>query len=308
MTTLRSRILARTTTASYEESDRRLAWLLVAPGLGLMGLLLLAPLALAVVDSVHATSMATGSGPFVGLANYAELLLSEEFYRALIRTVLWVITNVVGQTLVGLAVALVLHESFRGRGVVRAIVLIPYVAPIIVVALVWRFILNETFGLVSYPQAYGWTDTTPTLLSRPDTALPTVLLVNIWRYVPFMVILFLARMQTVPPELYDAAAVDGAGYWRSTWSITIAWLRPVIVIAMLLRTIWAFADFDLLFLLAHGGPLSATTTLPLLLRTIAFDRLDGGMASALGVTMAAVLFGAYLVYQRAYRKSEAELD
>jgi multiple sugar transport system permease protein len=253
--------------------------------------------------------LTTRSGPFVGLENYVTLIQAPEVREAAGRTLVWTVANVAIQTVLGMMIALLVHAGLRGQTLARGLVLFPYMVPAIVVALVFRFLFNDVTGVVNYLLISAHLVTRPVAwLSSPDSALWAAIAVNCWKYTPFMVIVFLARLQTVPLELYDAARIDGATAWDEFRYVTFPWIRPVLLIAMLLRTIWTVNDFDLIYLLAFGGPLSATTTVPILIRGIAFSKQDIGMASALALCAALLLCVAAWIYLREYRRSEAQLQ
>jgi multiple sugar transport system permease protein len=290
-------------------SDRRLAYAFVLPSAVLLLSLSVYPFVQAAYDSLFHLDLVTRSGPFVGLRNYLQLVQSAEVRAAVGRTIVWTLANVAVQTVLGMAIALLLNARLRGQTVARGLVLFPYMVPAIVAALIFRFMFNDTVGVVNYvllsthivSQPVSW-------LSSLDTALPAAIAVNCWKYTPFMVIVFLARLQTVPRELYDAARIDGASALGVFRYITLPWTTPVILIAMLLRTIWTVNDFDLIYLLAFGGPLGATTTVPIEIRALAFDNQDIGLASSLAICGAIVLCIAAWGYLRAYRRSETQLN
>jgi multiple sugar transport system permease protein len=304
-----SAIVQRLVWTRTRDADRRLAYTFVLPSAVLLLGLAVYPFFQAAFDSLFHVDLVSRSGPFVGLQNYLLLFQSPEVRAAVLRTVAWTVANVLVQTLLGLAIALLLNAHLRGQTVARGLVLFPYMVPAIVAALIFRFMFNDTVGVVNYilvsshlvTESVSW-------LSGIDTALPAAIAVNCWKYTPFMVIVFLARLQTVPRELYDAARIDGAGALGTFRYITLPWTMPVILIAMLLRTIWTVNDFDLLYLLAFGGPLGATTTVPIEIRALAFDKQDVGLASALAICGAIVLCVAAWVYLRAYRRSETRLN
>jgi ABC-type sugar transport system permease subunit len=156
-------------------------------------------------------------------------------------------------------------------------------------------------------QKLPWLGQPPLFLADPDIAMWTVIAVNCWKYTPFITIVLLARLQTVPRELYEAAHIDGASSWQMFRDITFPWLRPVFLIALLLRTIWTVNDFDVIYLLAFGGPLNATTTLPVKIRELAFGQQDLGLASALAIVMAIAIAIIAFVYLRLYQRSEERL-
>jgi ABC-type sugar transport system permease subunit len=144
-------------------------------------------------------------------------------------------------------------------------------------------------------------------LMRPETALWAVILVGVWKFTPFMVILFLARLQTIPLELYDSAKIDGANIYQLFLHITLPWLMPIILVAMMLRTIWMFNHFDMVYLMAFGGPVESTTTIPILIRDIAFTQLRMGRAAAVSMYMVIILIIGALGYTWAYMKREEQL-
>jgi multiple sugar transport system permease protein len=188
-------------------------------------------------------------------------------------------------------------------------VLFPYLVPAVVASLVWRFMFNPLTGVVNYllidvlhilKVPIAW-------LADPKTALIAVIIVGIWKFVPFMIILFLARLQTTPLDLYDAAKVDGATAWQEFRYITLPWLRPTIIVALLLRTLWLFNNFDLVYLMAYGGPLRSATTVPVLIRTTAFDFMEMGKAASISMCMVIILFFMSGFYSRFYGRAEEEL-
>jgi multiple sugar transport system permease protein len=289
--------------------DRTVAFVFALPTALLLLLLAVYPFLQAAFDSLSRLSLVTRTGPFVGVQNYVALIQSPEVHDAFGRTLIRTVTNVTVQTVLGMAIALLVNAGLKGQTVARGLVLFPYMVPAIVVALVFRFVFNDITGVVNYLLLSAHLVSKPVAwLSSTDSALWATIAVNCWKYTPFMVIVFLARLQTVPLELYDAARIDGATILDEFRYVTFPWLRPVLLIAMLLRTIWTVNDFDLIFLLAFGGPLSATTTVPVLIRGITFSQQDIGMASALALCLAALLCVAAWAYLHSYRRSEAQLQ
>jgi len=295
--------------SSGPAGDRNLAYLLALPAAVLLLSLAVYPFLRAAFDSLFHVELFTRARTFAGLDNYTSLVQDGPVHDALGRTLVWTVTNVGVQTLLGVAIALLLNARLRGQTLARGLLLFPYMVPSIVVALVFRFMFNDVTGVVNYVLLATHLTSGPLdWLSSPDSALWTAIAVNCWKYTPFMIIVVLGRLQTVPPELYDAGRIDGATRGALFRYVTLPWLLPVLLIAMLLRTIWTATDFDLLFLLAFGGPVSSTTTVPLLIRSLAFNQQDVGLASALAIFGAAVLSVAAWLYLRAYRRSEAQLQ
>jgi len=286
-------------------SDRQLAFLLVLPAAILLLVFAVYPFGVAAFDSLFKIDLLTRARTFQGIDNYVRVLTNPQVQGAFLRSVIWTVANVSIQLVVGILIALLLNARLRGQVLIRGLVLFPYMVPAIVVALAFRFLFNDVTGLVNYVlHATNITSKPVSFLSSPATVLWTLIIVNCWKYIPFMVIVILARLQTVPGELYDAASIDGAGRFAMFRHVTLPWIMPVLIVAALLRTIWAAYDFDVPYLLAFGGPLSASTTLPIEIRTLAFGQQQIGMASALAVCVAVLLVGAAYFYLRAYRRSE----
>jgi len=289
-------------------SDRSLALLLVVPTAILLILFSVYPFLQAAIDSFYRIPFGGGRGEFVGWDNYAYVFQDERVRDAFFRSIWWTVANVAIQAGLGLLIALVLNQKLRGQGLSRGLVLFPYMVPAVSVALVFRYTANDITGIATYlMQKLPWIERPPLFLADPDIAMWTVIGVNCWKYTPFITIVLLGRLQTVPRELYEAARIDGASAWQMFRDITFPWLRPVFLVALLLRTIWTINDFDVIYLLAFGGPLNATTTLPLEIRRLAFGQQDLGLASALAVLVAIVIALISFVYLRLYHRSEERL-
>ena len=286
-------------------SDRQLAFLLVLPAAVLLLAFAGYPFLVAALDSLFKINLLTRDRTFMGVDNYIQIVTTPAIQAAFLRTVIWTVANVTIQVGIGVMIALLLNARLRGQTLIRGLVLFPYMVPAVVVALVFRFLFNDLTGLVNVLlQEFGVITKPISFLSSPATVLWTLIVVNSWKYIPFMVIVVLARLQTVPGELYDAAAMDGAGRFAAFRHVTLPWILPVLIVATLLRTIWTAYDFDIPYLLAFGGPLSASTTLPIQIRTLAFGQQQIGLASALAVCVAILLVVAAALYLRAYRRSE----
>jgi len=286
-------------------SDRILAYLFILPTAILLAALAVYPFIQATIDSFYRINMMTRDTVFVGFANYARLLTEPDIVQSFIRTLIWIVANLAVQVVFGVAIALLLDAPLKGRTLARGLVLFPYMVPAVVAAMTFRALFNEVTGAANYAiQAIGISQQPIGWLSSPDLALWTVILVNCWKYTPFMVIVILARLQGVPPSQREAARVDGANSWDVFANVTIPWIMPVLIAAMLLRTIWVANDFDLIYLLAFGGPLSATTTIPIAIRSLAFGDQNVGLASALAIAAAIFLILGAGIYSLLYRRSE----
>lgn len=293
----------------FDLSDRNLALLLIAPA----GVLVLAftiyPVIQGIWSSFHQIDAATLEMDFTGWQNYQSVLGNDLFWESLGRNLLWVFIGMVAQLVLGLGTALLLHQSLVGRTLARGLVLFPYLIPAIVVALTWRFVLDPTLGIFNRMLLdFGLIDRPMAILSNPKTALIFVIIAGIWKYTPFMTIMLLARLQIIPVEQEEAARLDGANNWQIFQHITLPWLMPVILIAMLLRTIWSFNEFEMVYLFASGGPLFGTTTLPILVRYFTVVTRQLGQAATTATLMVLILLAMSLVYFRLYARAEQELS
>ncbi len=228
--------------------------------------------------------------PFVGLANYAQLLSLSSFWATVTNTMTLSIASAVAQILLGFGVALLLNEAFRLRWLLRAAVILPWAMPTVVAAFVFRWLFDASFGPVNaILEAVGIVSQPIAWLGSPSTALLTVIVAHVWKGLPFVILVFLAALQTLPREVHDAAQVDGAGYWRELRHITLPQLRYIIAITLILRFIWTFNWFDLTYLLTGGGPGGATMTLPVQVYITAFRTFQLGLSSAYATMIAVVL-------------------
>jgi multiple sugar transport system permease protein len=291
--------------------DRWLGIVLLAPSAVVFLALLVYPLLYGIWTSFHRVDildLASGGGTFIGFDNYLWLLQNPQFWHALKTSTIFAGCVVSLQIVLGTAVALLLHQSFKGRAVVRGLVLFPYMMPVVAVILVWLLLYNALFGAINYilfsigliPRidAIAW-------LSHPDSAFAGVVLVALWKYFPFVVVIVLARLQVIPQDLYEAARIDGAGAWSRFVDITLREIKDVLLVVALLRTIFIFNNFEVVFLLTHGGPMQATLTLPILVYETA---LEGDRSFGRGSAIAVVVFGILMlvmaVYFRFLRKDD----
>jgi multiple sugar transport system permease protein len=289
--------------------DKIFAWGLALPSIIALTALSIYPFLTAVQSSFYKISTITRESTFVGLENFIWVFKSQLFWDSLKRSFTWTFFGVILQLVFGIIFSLVLHQELKGRNLARGLILFPYLIPAIVAAIVWRFMLNPTVGVVNYllMDVFNLINKPMMWLMRPETALWAVILVGAWKYIPFMVILFLARLQTTPLELYDAAKIDGANPWQLFWNITLPWLKPTILVALMLRTIWLFNHFDMVYLMAFGGPMQSTTTIPVLIRQVAFNELRMGRAAAISMYMVTILFVGAIGYTWVYTQAEEQL-
>jgi len=245
---------------------------------------------------------------FVGLANYQQILASDEFWSALWITLAFTALAVTIVVILGLAVALLLNQDFPGRDIVRTLVLLPWAIPPVVNGLMWQWIYDAkvgslngllfSLGLIS--EYRGW-------LSDPTSALLALVAADVWNAMPLAVVLLLAALQRIPVELYDAARVDGGGALQLFRFVTFPWLAQPLLIVLILQTLAAIRAFDVIYVLTAGGPGTSTTTLTWKTYLVTFDSLDFGMGNAYAYTISLITLALALVYFRLlYRRGDFE--
>lgn len=280
-------------------SDTFLGILLVAPLMLWLAGTILYPLLSAIRISFLDIGIIGTGGKFVGLDNYVTMLSSERFWAALGRSLVWVVVNAVLQTLAAFITALILKQRFVGRGFARVWVILSWIVPTVVVVIIWRWLLGTSGGIVNYllvslgviPQPVGF-------FSSGSSAYMTISLINSWRFFPLLAVILLAGMQGIAEDLYEAASVDGASAWQKFRHITLPGLQPVLFVLGLVGTLWSINVFDVIWLLTKGGPSSATTTLPVFIYDMAFNRYRLSRSAAASVLVGLLLLGFALVFIR----------
>ncbi|NOZ67825.1 MAG: sugar ABC transporter permease [Deferribacteres bacterium] len=199
--------------------------------------------------------------PFTGLENYRALLHDRIALHSLINTLMFVFISTFLEILFGLVIALVINRHFRGRGMVRAAILVPWAIPTVVSSQMWRFIFNDQYGLLNYILYGSDTSSYNAWLADPVYAFSAIVAADVWKTSSFAALLILAGLQVIPDELYEAAEIDGAGAWQRFRRITLPLVKPAILIALLFRTMDAFRVFDLVFVMTQGGPADSTNVL-----------------------------------------------
>ena len=222
---------------------------------------------------------------FVGWENYTDLLTDPVALNSLNTTLMFVGVTASAEVILGLGMALVLHASFRGRGLLRAIVLIPWAIPTAVSSQMWRFIFNDRYGLFNYFLFGEKTHLYLAPLADPGPALIAIMVADIWKTSSFAALIILAGLQTIPEELYEAASIDGATAWQKFWHITFPLLKPALLLALLFRTIDGLKVFDLVFVMTQGGPADATNVLQFYGYKKSFAEGMIGYGSALAVAV-----------------------
>lgn len=246
-----------------------------------------------------------GDAEFLGLANYADVLSSRTFGIALRNTVVFTLVSIAAQYAIGLALAVFFYRHFRLSRVLRAMFLVPWLLPLIVSGSTWAWMFNSENGIVNAVlgglgiEQIGW-------LTSPDWALTSVTLTNIWLGIPFNLVILYAGLQHIPGELYEAAALDGAGGWQRFWRVTFPLLRPVTTITLLLGLIYTLKVVDIIWIMTTGGPANASTTLAIWSYREAFGtgQPDFSPAATVGNLLILIALAAGLIYLRLQRRQE----
>ncbi len=286
-------------TGGARAAEVRLAYLLVAPAVACIALVAFYPLLSDLWLSLHSKNLrfpARGE-PFVGMQNYLTLTQDGRFWNALRNTSVIAAASVGAELVLGMLAALAIHRSFRGRGMVRAALLVPWAMTTVVTARMWDWIFNANYGIFNALLLnLGVIDAYRAWTANADSAIWAVIGADVWKTMPFMALLLLAGLQMIPLELYEGARIDGAGPWLLFWRITLPLLRPSILVALLFRTLDAVRIFDLPFVLTGGGPGYATETLSIYAYRTLFTNLDFGYGATLSFGMFLVVMILALFY------------
>jgi ABC-type sugar transport system permease subunit len=284
-----------------ERQEARIAWWLVLPAVLIIILVALFPLVWTVWESVHLHDLRMPwlGQPFIGLDNYLEAFREPRFWGSLAHTAFFAVTSVALELLIGLWFALALNRTFRGRGLVRAAVLVPWAIPTVVSALLWRFMFEGQSGIANAALVSLGLIREPVLwLLDPKLAWVPVILADVWKTTPFVALLLLAGLQNIDSSLYEAARIDGASGWRQFRYVTLPLLKPAILVALIFRTLDAFRVFDLIYALTGGGPGTSTEPIALYTFNSLLQNLQFGYGSALSVIVFLITFSLALLYIR----------
>lgn len=307
--------------ASWTKARERLAWLLVFPSLLVVFVVALFPLLQSFWFSFTTARLAsTAEAEFVGLAQYEYLLTNSDFIRSFWNTLVFTISSVTIETVLGVVVALIINSQFRARGLMRAAILIPWAIPTVVSSQLWRYMLNGQYGVINDllvnkipgffnaipgigpPIASLFPESPVAFLAIPALQMPSAIAVDVWKTTPFMALLILAGLQVIPGDVYEASYVDGATKWQQFWQHTLPLLRPALLVALIFRTLDAFRVFDVIYVMF--GPVPQTSTLAIAAQQalVNGDRL--GRASAASVIIFLCIGVLVFIYTRLVRVEE----
>jgi multiple sugar transport system permease protein len=286
--------------------NRRLGALMFLPAVAYIVLLIGVPFVLAVMYAFSDARIGSGASlHFVGLDNFRSILQSPSFRAALRNSIVFTVVAQIIVILCSTILSIALEKPFRGRKFLRFLILLPWVAPISLGAIGWKWILDSIYSVVTWVliwlhfyKPYG----APMWLGEPHLAMASVILVHCWRLIPFSTVIMLAGLTAIPKEIPEAAAIDGAGFWRTLFQINIPMMAPIISVAVLFGTIFTFTDMTVVYILTAGGPFDSTQTLPSLAFAVGIQGSDlaAGAATSLFLVPALVLI-AYFMLRAAHR-------
>ncbi len=292
---------------SIFDNQKTLGWILSLPALIAILAIVLIPMIQSLGQSFLEKDLARPqNNGFIALLNYINLLKDARYLHSIWATFRFSFVSVIFELILGVFIAVVLNEKFVGRGFVRGIMILPWAMPSIVNAAMWKWIYNADYGALNalltqteiIHQYQIW-------LADPTWATILVILANVWKEAPFVVLMVLAGLQTIPDDLYEAANVDGSSFWQSFWNITLPLVLPVIMIVSMLEFIWGFQTFELITIVTGGGPFSVTEMVTLRVYAMTFRSLRFGYGSAMAYLTSLVIMIPVIFYIRsAYKKIE----
>lgn len=287
--------------------DKTTGFLFLLPTLLVLSGLLLYPVFSSIYFSFTSKHLIRLKYDFVGFGNFIKILTDIEFYRAFLTSLAWTVSSLVGQVVVGFTAALALHRVKRWKTFFRTMLIIPWAFPSIVIASVWKWILNGVYGFIpNMLVKLGLCSQTPQFFSDANLVFGTLLFINIWFGAPLIMVNVLSALQTVPAEQYEAAKIDGASSFQSFLYITLSHIKVVVGLLVVLRTIWIFNNFDLIYLLTGGGPADLTRTLPIYAYSMGWGLKQLGRSSAVTVLLLLFLIVVCLLYFKLLNTWEKE--
>lgn len=295
-----------TPVSGWAKARERLAWLLVAPSVLVVLVVAIYPLFQSFrLSFTNARFGSTRPERYVGFENYQRLWNDQDFRDALVHTIQFTVASVALETVFGIGVALIINSQFKGRGLVRTSMLIPWAIPTVVSSQLWKFMLNQNNGVINdlFYTRLGILDHKVAWLANTSTSLGAIIAVDVWKTTPFMALLILAGLQIIPGDVYEAATVDGASKWQQFWQITLPLLRPALVVALIFRTLDAFKVFDIVYVMK--GTSLETLTVAIYARQTMIDEQWLGRGAAASVVIFLCIGLLVLIYTRLVKVEEA---
>ncbi len=294
--------------SGYSAAGRRhiYAYLSILPALLIIVLFTVYPVVYNLDLALHKNVLtAPGKHPFTGLKNFADVLKNPGLRRSFNTTAQFTFVIVVGDVVLGILIALLLNEKFFGAKVLQVLILIPWAIPVVMAGIIWRWMFAGNVGVLNgLLYSLGIINKYYSFLGNPDTAKLALIVARLWKDVPLATILLLATLQVIPPELYDAAKIDGGGAWATFRNVTFPFLRPTLTVLLILETLIGFITFDLVFVMTGGGPADATMLLAWYTYTEIFTHLNLGRGAALAFIIALLTLVMAIFYFWALRSEE----
>jgi multiple sugar transport system permease protein len=285
--------------------ENQTAYLLLLPSVLVFALLVVFPLISTIWGAFNSTDAVGRFTGFAGLANFRDLI-DDQYMPGIVRqTLVFVFGTVVLTILLSFPLALILNQKFPGVVLAKALILLPWAAPLAIMSMTWRWIFNDQLGALNYLlHLFNITDVNILWLNNPTLAFGAVMFVEVWSSIPFMTITFLAGLQSIPPHIYDAAKMDGANAWFELWDMTIPQMKRVFTIVGLLSVIWAFRSFTVIWAITQGNPFNRTDISVTYLYKLAFKNLTFGQGFALAFATFLLLTIFSVIYTRVLRSEE----
>lgn len=287
-------------------SERKMAFFLILPAVIIIFVIVIYPLINTFIQSFYDFNLAFPNlKKFIALGNYVNILKQSLFWRSLLYTIYFSVISIVLEVIIGFIVALILNENFRGKWVVRTLIIVPWAIPPVVNATIWKWIANPEYGsLNSILMSLGIIDKYRIWLSDPFWSIILVAVADVWKYIPLVAILLLAALQTIPETLYEAAKIDGASPIKRVFNITIPLIKPALIVVLILRTLEAFKVFDLIFIMTRGGPAFKTTFISYYIYVETFTNMNIGKGASIAYIIAIFMTFISYLYIRNLKSSD----
>ena len=282
-------------------------WIFVLPALLVVGILLVYPIFSSLYYSMTTKHLIKASYDFIGLKNYQTVLSDPNFFKAFLTSILWTAGSLLGQLFIGFTAALAINRVRKGKSIYRTLMIIPWAFPSIVIALSWKWMLNGVSGFIpNILVQLGICKELPQFLSDNSLVFLTLIFINVWFGAPMIMVNVLSALQTIPQDQYEAAQIDGASKIQQFRYITVPHIKVVVGLLVVLRTIWVFNNFDIIYLLTGGGPANATTTVPIYAYNMGWGSKLLGRSSAVTMLLLAFLMIICVIYFTIIGKWEKE--
>lgn len=281
--------------------------LLALPSMLIIFGVLVVPILYSLFLSFHDLVLSTGEYEFVGLKHYITMFSDASFRTSIGLTLLFTVLTVSAEIVLGIALALVLNQEFKGRGLVRGLMILPWALPSVVNAIMWQWIFNANYGVLNaLLTQLGIIDSYQVWLGKPTSAFICVLFANIWKETPYVVLLTIAALANISKDMYESAAIDGSNPWHSFWKITLPLIKPVVLILLITKTIWALQTFDLVYIMTKGGPMAITEFVTYYIQKTSFKFLKYGYGSAMSYILSMVCFALTYAYIQIFMGRDGE--